>query len=1013
MPTEVMRDRYYSNIRSKLSFLVTEIRSDNSVNLQALNIHAENIFAGVLNILYGWSLKNANAEQQNAAGIDLFDADKKIVVQVSSKHTHKKIQEESINKIVNQTVGDGEPTPKYKGYHYYFLAIAEIAKPTKAFTIPNWLTFEPKTDILDLTKLLSDVLNSDIEKQKQLSELLDREMSSDAATQRMKTVAENTPLSKRNPFRYDAETVSFVGREREMQELHSFLDEDAPFKWWGIVGPGGSGKTRLAYELKKELDEDDEWTVEILGENIYHDLEAITNEGLNQRYPHKTLFIADNVQHYSKVLGPIMRRLSSDDLRRAEPIRLLLIGRDYKEDDLYVWEKLIYRAAQRYQNIREKRYDKGCELQPFEIRNTKEAELLQIILSFAESLRISEPSLQALSAEDGQKLCEALGKIDPEKHRPLFALFLTDAYLHYSDAMHWPKERILDYTLDRETSFFENDILNICQETGYNEELIEACLFLWCVSTVLGSLTTEIEWQDVLQNCPDIWAIIQKNTEEYHISDPNVFLERIGLASGGKLIPMTPDLLGEYLILRWVKQNKRQTNRLNSFFHAILQFDQYAYLFFEQLFRDYNTSEDAIQSLLSGVIPGELDLSSQELFWIATIIQTAHAISTNKSTRSELLSLLEYYVTRETFSNSEKAAMLNILAAVYNERGLLQDAEATYQKVINLLENSEVSSKSQISAYSNYGQIIYLRGRYREALVYHKKANRQLEGNEELLSDTEKGLVYNNAAVVYQEIGEWKKAREFYEKALKMMERSADNYSSAYATLKQNLGIICRVEGNFEDSLQYLQESLHLHREIYGIDHPAIGNTLTSIGETYYDMGDISQAKENYEAGLKMITNVYPQDHIYAAGVYHNLSAVFKDEGDYKRAKKYAKMAYDIRRQQLGEDHPDTAASYNNLAIAYFESGDYVIAVDMLRNVLRMAVHELAEDHIAVATTKLNLGKALFLTRQYSQAIPYLLAAKKVFLRYYGPDHPRTREAQRDIFLATTSTNNKQSKKKH
>jgi AAA ATPase domain len=45
---------------------------------------------------------------------------------------------------------------------------------------------------------------------------------------------------------------SFVGRERELEELSALLQDGAP-PHHALVGPGGSGKTRLAIEAASEL----------------------------------------------------------------------------------------------------------------------------------------------------------------------------------------------------------------------------------------------------------------------------------------------------------------------------------------------------------------------------------------------------------------------------------------------------------------------------------------------------------------------------------------------------------------------------------------------------------------------------------------------------------------------------------------------------------------------------------------------------------------------------------------
>jgi hypothetical protein len=45
------------------------------------------------------------------------------------------------------------------------------------------------------------------------------------------------------------ESVPVVGRDAEIAALNAFLQADAPFLWWGVYGPAGIGKSRLAYEL--------------------------------------------------------------------------------------------------------------------------------------------------------------------------------------------------------------------------------------------------------------------------------------------------------------------------------------------------------------------------------------------------------------------------------------------------------------------------------------------------------------------------------------------------------------------------------------------------------------------------------------------------------------------------------------------------------------------------------------------------------------------------------------------
>lgn len=75
-----------------LSYLKSQVEISNSLNLNDINKHAEDFYKDLLNILYGFNLKNINIEDQNAAAIDLGDKEKRIAVQVTSTASFTKIK---------------------------------------------------------------------------------------------------------------------------------------------------------------------------------------------------------------------------------------------------------------------------------------------------------------------------------------------------------------------------------------------------------------------------------------------------------------------------------------------------------------------------------------------------------------------------------------------------------------------------------------------------------------------------------------------------------------------------------------------------------------------------------------------------------------------------------------------------------------------------------------------------------------------------------------------------------
>ena len=74
------RNIYVTKIKTLLNILKGEIKDSGKLNLLDINIHAEDFFRDLLNLIYGWQLQNMNQWNLNAAGGDLWYDYGKIVI---------------------------------------------------------------------------------------------------------------------------------------------------------------------------------------------------------------------------------------------------------------------------------------------------------------------------------------------------------------------------------------------------------------------------------------------------------------------------------------------------------------------------------------------------------------------------------------------------------------------------------------------------------------------------------------------------------------------------------------------------------------------------------------------------------------------------------------------------------------------------------------------------------------------------------------------------------------------
>ncbi len=162
------RNIYVTKIKTLIDILKVEIKDSGKLNLLDINVHVEDFFRDLLNLIYGWQLQNMNQRNLNAAGGDLWYDDDKIVIQVSSTTTKDKIQS-SIDKLSAE---------QFAGYRFKFLRIdGDVIKLRKeSYNTHDGIVFNPSVDIIDISTLLNDITHLDIDCLRRVCELCEKEI---------------------------------------------------------------------------------------------------------------------------------------------------------------------------------------------------------------------------------------------------------------------------------------------------------------------------------------------------------------------------------------------------------------------------------------------------------------------------------------------------------------------------------------------------------------------------------------------------------------------------------------------------------------------------------------------------------------------------------------------------------------------------------------------------------------------------------------------------------------------
>lgn len=160
-------------IRHCFSVWSSDLKQSSQVNRLSDNISSENIAAGLLNLIYGYNLRNANEIHPNHKAVDLVDTDAEdgggVAVQISTSNTRQKAL-----KTIKGFCDDSNGDPLSDEYSKLIFLILTTDDKFK-----NWdqLTADGYTlQILNLSDLSKAIENMDTGRLEAILSYLNREL---------------------------------------------------------------------------------------------------------------------------------------------------------------------------------------------------------------------------------------------------------------------------------------------------------------------------------------------------------------------------------------------------------------------------------------------------------------------------------------------------------------------------------------------------------------------------------------------------------------------------------------------------------------------------------------------------------------------------------------------------------------------------------------------------------------------------------------------------------------------
>ena len=367
----------------------------------------------------------------------------------------------------------------------------------------------------------------------------------------------------------------FVGREQEKQALHNFLNAKAPLLWWQISGKAGQGKSRLALDFIDQLN-DGTWYAGFLS---YEQLS--TTEWQKITFKRPTLIVIDYIANtqkakaFMKALNALLVMHAQTPIRNK--VRFLLLEREgYNLNQsnaagntgLGNWLTPLMIKQQDKQYL----IDHVYKEQPLELTELKREDMEKIIKSWRANH--DKPELPAPALD--QILNQLEGNNDRTRAwRPLFAILYASLGEQALNNMQASSiEEVLEAALNEEQT----------QSWNIDGSPLDQAIHLACLATMVGVL--DLEQLYALDINRDLY-FDDANQEEI-LRQAHCLLGRNLTHNPDHpdyhLFAREPDLIGEFLVIRYLNRLLNGLGRKAETFNTLIQ-DAWQYDY--QLFPDF------------------------------------------------------------------------------------------------------------------------------------------------------------------------------------------------------------------------------------------------------------------------------------------------------------------------------------------------------------------------------------------------------------------------------------------
>lgn len=790
-------------------------------------------------------------------------------------------------------------------------------------------------------------------------------------------------LSTMPPSNLPTHPTPFVGRTLELAQIANLLQTDST-RLVSLISSGGMGKTRLAIEAARQLQDDFEQAVYFVPLAPLRTIESVvptiakalhlsfttdgdddTEQLFNFLRNKRLLLVIDNFEHLMETT-----QLVSDILHHAPEVKIIATSRErlnlrgewvldmhgltLPEESLDLMQstavQLFLHTAQRTQSehsFTESEYEaiaKICEL----------VAGMPLAIELAASWIHLMPCTEILQEiQKNFDFLEGAFRDLPDRHRSIRAVF------DHSWQLLTPHEQttfrqlsVFRGSFDREAAqaVAKADIRLLHSLTS--KSLLKVNNGRYTLHSLLRQYVVEKEEE------------LGQKREQIRLKHANHYKQRLialypQLQQGGQQNEALAGITQEIIDIRaaWNISVRQET------YNTILEMALPLYLYYKMR-KQFREGQEAF-SRITNQFQGQLNLTSEQkrVCGIGTGFFARFVFERGRHEHARDLFAQSLTLLEEAGTAYEKA-FIGVLSLQADVGGDFE-ANHIYHKSVTIFQELADEWALAIAHYELGAHILQAKQIFR--LYKHRQAQElvamSLEIQQKIKDEWGAAACINQLGHIAYGLGLYEESQRRMQQSLSLTKRIGDR--SGMGDAYSGLGQAVSTRGLYHEALGYYKKCLSLRRELGSLRR--IAETLDSLGYVTFLLGNIIEAEQYYQESRKIAQMRH--DNYELAWSLHNLGDIARSRGNLTHAKTLYQQSHQLHKE-LDPFDWGRVVSMEKLGRVTFLMGDHARASDYFTNALQIALR--IERYREAVDAALGLARLLGEWQEWETAVLFL-----------------------------------------